>query len=1057
MRKILYFLLLICMAPTAIYAQSSQISGTVTDASDGSPLAGVTVQTQTKVATMTDADGNYSINANVGDVLTFTFIGMTPQSIKVESGKRIDVALSEDNMMLEDVVVIGYGTAKKKDLTGAVGSLAGDKLREIPSANFDQAMQGKIAGVQITANSGTPGAATTIRVRGTTSINSGNEPLYVIDGVIFNGKGSDIAGFDWAGGANGQNKVNPLAAISPNDIVSIDVLKDASASAIYGAAGANGVILVTTRRGKAGETKVSYDGYTSISSVPKTLDMMNLRQYAVYQQELSADLGNDLSEYFKDPSILGVGQNWQNAVFRDAWAQSHNVSVSGGAEKLQFAASVGWLDQDGIIIGSGFNRLSSRLNFDAQLRSWLKVGGSLSYGRTNETITLNDGGDGVIMTALMMGPNVPVYDMDGNFAGPDSVEGVSWNPVAIAMQRSNKLLRNRIMGNFFVSANLTKDIVLRSEYSFDGSNSVNKAFHPTYKWGALQNNISRIMQQDNQSYFWINTNYVTWTKQFDKHNITAMGGFEAQESQWEYMRLVKKELSSNDVHVIGVDGEFETSNGAKQRNTQASFFGRANYNFDNKYYLTATLRRDGSSKFGELNKWGTFPSLAAAWRVSGESFLNENPAISNLKLRLGYGEVGNSNIDNFLYGSSMTALSTPFGTAYRVNNISNPALKWESSVQYNGGIDVGLFNGIVDLSIDAYYKTTKDLLLQLSIPSYLGGADWSDIRSPWGNIGKIDNKGLDISLTTHNVRNKNFDWTTNLTFSLNRNEVKELNAEGQAYYGRLNWYSEFQTATTTKVGHPIGVYYGYKTEGLFKDKEDILNHSVQKADPTNPNVNYVNKTGGVWVGDVKFQDVNDDGFITTEDQVVIGDPNPDFTFGLSNNFTFKDFDMAFSFIGSVGGDVLNYAKSLIEGQTSIWNNQSVTVVDRARIGLHDPTGSLYDANNVYLLNPDASVPRAATNDVNRNNRMSDRFIEDGSYLRLSNISLGYSIPKNYLSKLSVERVRLYMSAQNLFTITGYSGYDPEIGSYNQSSLMQNIDMGHYPAPRTFTFGLNIGF
>lgn len=1044
--------------PAVVYAQEFQITGTVTDASDGSPLMGVIIKSQDQSATaITDLDGGYSVKVKKGDVLTFSYLGMKSQNVTVESNKTINVAMSEDNVALGEVVVVGYGTMKKRDLTGSVSSLNGDKLKEAPVVNFDQAMQGKLAGVQVTSNSGTPGAATTIRVRGTTSITSGNEPLYIIDGVPVSGK-SEIAGFDWAGGGNGQNKVNPLAAISPSDIVSIDVLKDASASAIYGSAGANGVVLVTTRRGKAGETKVTYDGYTAVSSIPKKLDMMDLRQYAVYQQELSADLGNPLSDYFKDPSLLGKGEDWQDAVFRTAWLQSHSVSLTGGTDKLQFSASAGWFDQDGVVIGSGFNRFNTRLNFDGQAKKWLKVGGSLAFARTNETITLNDGQDGVITTALLMGPNVPVRDMNGEYAGPESVEGVSWNPVAIAMQRSNKLLRNKTMGSFYASADIMKGLVLRSEYAFDAGNNTNKAFHPSYHWGALKNDIIRIMQRDDQSYFWIQTNTLNWDKKInDKNNLSVMLGFETQASTWEGTQLVKKNLSNDDIKVIGVDGLFDSNSGWKDKATQASYFGRANYNYADKYYLTATLRRDGSSKFGSNNVWGTFPSLSLAWRASEESFLQNNAVISNLKLRAGYGEVGNSNISTYMYGSSMMPVSTPLGTAYRVKNISNPNLKWETSVQYNVGIDVALFGGRIDLIFDAYYKTTRDLLLQISIPSYLGGPDYEDIQSPFANIGKVDNKGFDFTLSTHNIKSKDFNWTSSTVFSLNRGEVKELNDNSQAYYGKLNWYSEFQTATITKVGKPLGVFYGYKTAGLFKDKEDILNHSVQKADPENPNINYVNKTAGVWVGDIKFVDLNDDGFIDTDDQTIIGDPNPDFTFGFNNNFTYKDFDLALSITGSVGGDILNYSKVLTEGQTSIWNNQSVDVVNRAKIGLKNPNGSATDPNNVYLIETGATIPRAATNDVNRNNRMSDRFIEDGSYVRLSNISLGYTIPRLLTSKYGIERLRVYASAQNLFTITGYSGYDPEVGAYNQNALLQNVDMGRYPTPRMFTFGVNLSF
>ena len=1044
-----------------VMAQQGRITGTVTDSNDGSGMPGVNVLVKgTTNGTITDMNGKFSLNVSTKNaVLVISSVGYKPQEVRLKSDQKIvNVLLEENSELLEEVVVVGYGTMKRSDLTGSVGSLSGDKLKESVTANFDQAMQGRIAGVQVTSNSGTPGAATTIRIRGASSITSDNEPLYIIDGIPVQGSGVTIAGFDWAGGANGQNKVNPLAAISPSDILSVDVLKDASACAIYGAAGANGVVMVTTRRGKSGEVKINYDGYMSSSSLPKKLDMMNLKQFAVYQQEISADLGNKLSDYFKDPSILGEGQDWQDAIFQTAAAQSHSLSVSGGSDKTQFSVSGSWFDQDGIVIGSGFNRFNSRFNFDAQARKWLKLGGSLSFARTNETITLNDGGDGVIMQSLLMPPNVPVKDMDGNYAGPESVEGVSWNPVAVAMTRTNTLLRNRIMGGFYAAAEIVKGLTVRAEYSFDASNNTNKAFHPTYKWGALKNEINRIMQRDDQAMFWMQKDYITWDKTFNqKHNINLMAGFEATKSSWEGTQLIKNKLTTDDIKVIGVDGTYETNSGWKDESTQASIFGRANYNYDNRYYLTGTIRRDGSSKFGPDKRWGNFPSMAAAWRISNEAFMKDNKAISNMKLRIGYGMVGNSNIGSYKFGSAMTASSTPFGTGYRPTNISNHNLKWESSVQYNLGLDLGLFNDRISLAVDAYYKTTKALLLQISIPTYLGGSGYDDIQSPYDNIGKIENKGIDISLSTHNIKGKNLNWTSNLVFSLNRGEVTALNDDSQALYRNLNWYSEFQTATITKVGHPIGVFYGYQTEGLFKDKADILNHAVQKADPQNSEINYVNKTGGVWVGDIKFVNQNDDNVIDTKDQVIIGNPNPDFTFGFNNNVTYKNFDLAFSITGSVGGDILNYARVLTEGQTSIWTNQSIDVVNRAKIGLNDPAGSATDGDNVYLLNPEATLPRAATNDVNRNNRMSDRFIEDGSYVRLSNISLGYSFPKNLVKKMKIEKLRVYASAQNLFTITGYSGYDPEIGSYNQSALMQNIDMGHYPSPRMFTFGINLGF
>jgi TonB-linked SusC/RagA family outer membrane protein len=1058
MKNIMLFFLALLFS-SQVMAQQGRINGIVIDGKDGTPMAGANVQIKgTTNGAITDVDGKFSLNVTTdGSTLVITSVGYKSQSMKIGSKRDFKITLEENSEVLNEVVVVGYGTMKKKDLTGSVGSISGDNLKNIPVPNIDQALQGKIAGVQVTSNSGTPGAATTIRIRGVNSLGD-NEPLYVIDGVQMSGAGSEIAGFDWAGGTNGQNKVNPLAAISPSDIISIDVLKDASACAIYGAAGSNGVILVTTRRGAAGKVKLTYDGYASASVIPQKLDMMNLKQFAEYQQYLCSDWGSTLDDHFKDPSLLGNGQDWQDAIFRTAWSQSHNFSASGGTDKVKFAASAGWTNQDGVVIESNFNRFNSRFNVDAQARKWLALGGSLAFSRSNEKITLNDGSDGVIMTSLLMPPNVPVYDLDGNFAGPESVQGVSWNPVAVAMKRDNTLLRNRIMGNFYASIDFYKDLNLRVEYNFDGSNNTNKAFHPTYHWGALKNEINRIMERSDQSYYWNQADYFTYKHTFaKKHSVVLMAGFEAQKSTWEGTQIVKKNLSSDDITKLGTDGTLESISGWKDKSTKASYFGRLNYNYSDKYYLTFTMRRDGSSKFGSESRWGTFPAVGLAWRASNESFLRNNRVISNLKLRLGYGENGHDKIDNYMWGSSMTAETSPWGTSYRVSHISNPKLKWESAIQTDGGIDLGLFNNRIELTVDAYYKTSKNFLMQISVPSYLGGNTSDDIAAPYANVGKIENKGFDITLNTQNIQTKNFSWSTNLNFSLNRNKVKALNESGQAFYGAIDWYSEFQTATITRVGSPVGSFYGYTTEGLFKDKQDILNHAVQKADPSNSKINYVNKTAGVWVGDVKFKDLNNDGVIDTKDQKVIGSPYPDFTFGVTNSFTYKNIDLSFAVTGSIGGEILNFAKTLTEGQTSLWYNQSTKVLNHAVYGYTDAAGSTTDADNVYLANPNTNVPRATSTDVNRNNRMSDRFLESATYVRLSSLTLGYTLPQSFAKKLQIERLRIYAGAQNLLTITGYDGYDPEIGSYNQSALLTNIDRGHYPTPRIFTFGLNIDF
>lgn len=1062
-------LVLAMLLPTALafgQAQTRTISGTISGP-DGLALIGANVLIKgTARGAVSDLDGSFTIEAAEGDVLVISYTGYLSKEVTIGKQTQLNIQLEEDAQQLEEVVVIGYGTAKKSDLTGAVASVSGEKIKSAITTNLDQALQGRIAGVQVTQNSGQPGGAASIRIRGANSITGSSEPLYVIDGIPFQGDGATVAGFDWAGGANGQNRINPLSTINPNDIVRIEVLKDASATAIYGARAANGVILITTKRGEKGESKISYNGYYAVQELPNELDMMDLRQFADYQVQIAGDLDITPNQRYLDPGLLGPGTNWQNEVFRQAPMQSHQLSITGGTEKTNYAISGGFFQQDGIIIGSNFDRFTARLNLDNQVKDWIKVGGSLSYANTDERITLNDGGDGVIMQALTMQPDVPVRDINGEYAGPDvSIGGASYNPVAAALQRNNTMVRQRLMANLYANVDLYEGLTFRSEIGFDDNHSLNKAFHPTYKWGALENNENQLRQREESNFFWIWKNYLTYDVTLgEAHGLTAMIGAEAQKSNWEGSQVTKKNFSSNDIQVLS-EGDDLTSrtSGWKDAASIASYFGRFNYNFDNRYLFTLTLRADGSSKFGPANRWGYFPSGSFAWRLSEEEFMSGVDAISNMKLRIGYGEVGNQAIANYLYGASLLTMNTPFGTAYRLEKIANPNLKWEATRQFNVGLDFSLWNGRLDFAIDVYDKQTEDMLLQLSIPSYLGGSSWNDIRAPFANVGKMQNQGIDLAITSRNVRTAKFSWDTDLTFSLNRNEVRELDDEGKIYWRNLYWYSEFQTATRTTVGAPLGLFYGYQTDGVFRDENDILNHAVQILDPNsisseNPNgLNLVDKTQGVWIGDMKFKDLNGDGVINTEDQTIIGDPNPDFTFGFNNTFSYGPFNLAVYFTGSYGVDILNYSRVVIEGQTSIFNNQAATVDNRARLQLLDPAGSDTDPGNVVLANPEAELPRPTTTDNNRNNRMSDRFIEDGSYLRLQNVQFAYTLPAELTQRFRVQRLRLYVTAQNLYTFTNYSGYDPEIGAFNQDPLMQNIDMGRYPTPRVFTFGLDLDF
>ncbi len=1060
MKNRLYICLVMLFMSFTGMAQEKTVSGTVTSASDGQPLPSVvvTVQDDNTIYSVTDLDGKYTLTGvSSDDILVFSMMGFTETKTEVNGRTVIDVILEEETTLLEETIVIGYGTVKKKDLTGSVSSVNSDKLRETIATNVDQMLQGKVSGVQITANSGAPGAASSIRVRGASSINNTNEPLYIVDGIPFSGAGNTIGGFDWAGGTNGQNVVNPLSTISPSDIVSIDILKDASATAIYGANGANGVIIITTKRGNAGRVNITYDGYVTAQMITNQLDMMNLSEYAQYQIGLCKDLNLTVSEMYKDPSLLGKGTNWQDEIFRTAWMHSHSVSVTGGTEKVKIAASGGYTDQDGVIIGSGFTRFNARLNVDADVFSWLKAGASLAFTHTDEIITNNDGSDGVVLQALTMQPSIPVYDFDGNWAGPETVNGASqYNPVWLALMKTNDYKRNRSMGNFYLSLDPLKGLNIRTEYGFDYSDNNNRCFIPTYSFGTLSSDTNQIMQRDDHSMYWIWKTYANYNHTWaGKHNFGAMAGFELSSSSWNGNQIIKKNLSTDTIHIVTNDGDFVSNSGWKDGSRMASAFARINYNYDDRYLVTGTVRADGSSKFGPANKWGYFPSAAVAWRIINENFMSEAKNVMNeFKFRAGYGMVGNSNINSFLYSAKMTSINTWSGTGYFMSNIANPNLKWEASEQFNVGLDIGFLQGRISLTVDAYLKRSKDLLLQMSVPSYLGGSTtYNDIATPMVNMGRTSNKGIDLNFTSQNIVKPKFNWSTNIVFSLNRNNVDALNSDTQTISGAIDWWSGFQTATKIMVGQPIGVFYGYVVDRLFESEEDILASPVQVEDASNPEVNLVNKTTGVYPGDIKFKDLNDDGVIDEEDQTVIGNPNPDFTFGFNNTFMIGNWDINLALTGSVGGDILNFARFRTESMNSIWDNQTTATLDRAQIGSDGKlvTGTGYSSKYGYI------VPRAATNDPNQNNRMSTRWIEDGSYLRIQTLSVAYRVPSSVLEKTKLATLKVYVNASNLYTFTKYSGYDPEIGAYNQSSLLQNIDRGRYPTPMAITLGVNIGF
>lgn len=1030
--------------PTAL--QERTVSGRITDSEDGAPLPGVNILLKgTAIGTVSDINGNYSLTFNdeMGNILIFSSIGYASEEIQVGNRSVIDVRMVVDIQTLQEIVVIGYGQQEKKDLTGAVGSIDAKELENIPVSSFDQLLGGRAAGVQMTQNSGAPGGGVSLRIRGVSSINLTNEPLYVIDGVPVNSDATDEAeGFDWAGGGNGQSAVNILSTINPNDIESITVLKDASAQAIYGSRAAAGVIIVTTKRGKKGEAQFNYDGSYGIQQVTTTLDMMDLRQYADYQNEMADDGWIPLREEFMDPSLLGEGTDWQDEIFRTASIQNHQLSVTGGNEKTTYLVSGGYFNQEGTVIGSEFQRYSLRLNMDSEAKEWLKVGTSFNVSRTDERITLTDSEDGVITSAFRIAPSIPVRQLDGSYGGPENSTDNFTNPVAMALERDLELKRTRLIGNFYAEFNPIKHFSFRTELGGDYRTVNNYAFQPTYEWGQDVNEVSASLRSWSNNFFWVFKNYITYSNQFDKHNVTMVVGQEAQSSSWEGLSAGRRDFATNDIQEIGAgDPETATNNGWRGSNSMISYYSRLIYDFNDRYLLTGTIRADGSSNFGPNKRWGYFPSFSLGWKVHNEAFMSDITAISQLKIRAGYGETGNQNLDPYSYGSAINTIPTQFGVGYRPSNFPNDDLKWEPTRQTNLGFDISFLEDRFSLTVDVYRKITDALLLRKPLPDYVAS---DDIEAPFVNLGNIENEGIEVSLTTNNFRRSDLNWTSNFTFTRNVNKVTELSEDASLFFGVVQWTN---TVTKTEVGQPLGQLYGYVVEGIFQNAADIESSPIQKD---------------AEVGDIKFRNIdltpdeNGNQVIDDRDRAYIGNPYPDFTFGINNTVTYKNFDLNLYLRGSYGNEIFNFTRTSIEAMDSPTANQLASVAGRAKVEQIDP--NLGDIpSNLRVANPEAIIPRMTLNDPNNNNRMSDRFVEDGSYLRIQNLSLGYTLPASLISKYPISRLRVYASVQNLYTFTDYSGLDPEIGAYNQDPLLVGVDNGRYPLPRTYTFGINLSF
>ena len=1068
--KLLTSLLVLLVTAGALFAQN-RVVGTVRD--DIGPVIGASVMEKgTQNGAVTDLDGNYVITVKPGATLVFSSIGYATQEIAVGSQSTINVLLKEDTEFLDEVVVVGYGTMKRSDLSGASVSMKEEDLKGSVITNLDQSLQGRAAGVSAVQTSGAPGSSSSIRVRGQATVNANAEPLYVIDGVIVQGGGNSGGDFGLGGLGNGKvSTISPLATINPADIVSMEILKDASATAIYGAQGANGVVLITTKHGKAGDAKFSYDGMFAVSRQNSRIDMMDLRQFAEYYNDLAGQGLVDHNGYYADPSILGKGTNWQDEVFRTALQHQHQISAQGGSEKVQYYVSGSYMDQQGTIIGSNFDRLSFRTNLDAQLKEWFKLGVNATYAITNDDIKLADGQEGVIFYSLSTLPDIPVYDLDGNYSTTVREGYTSANPVALAMLDQNLLKRQKLTGNVYADLTPIKHFTWRSEVGFDVSNSEATTYKPMVNLGGWQRGSNSMSSQRNASTYWSLKNYLTYANTFGKHSVTAMVGQEAWESRWNYLGASNKDLPSDDIHNLRLATGTPTVNSGFGSSAMASFFTRETYNYDDRYMATYTFRRDGSSNFGPDNRWANFHSFAASWRFTNEAFLKDATraiGLDNGKIRVGWGQTGNANIGGGAWESGMSKMPTGLGDSQRPANISNTGIHWEKQVQTNIGFDLNFLKNRINLTVDLYKKVSSDMLMSLTLPSYMGtlGNGSSALAAPKGNFGTIENKGLEITLDTHPIDKKNFSWDSNFQISFNRNKLVALDGSANAQLVGYGQWSDI--VSVTEIGQSLYNFYGYVVEGVYESLEDIQNSPKAEKYPAD---GVFNRTTTVWVGDVKYKDVNGDNVINEHDQTNIGSPLPKFTFGWTNSFRYKNVDLTVFLNGTYGNKVLNYnmmgqGYNGLVHMNSTWTNQHVSIQDRARLAVVDAEktyadGSMWydDITNVKVANTGTKTPRPSIQDPNDNDRLSTRYIEDGSYLRVKNITLGYTFPKTVLQKVKIDNVRVYMNIQNLYTFTKYTGFDPEVGASTQDSsgLTFGVDNGRYPSPMTCSFGLNITF
>lgn len=987
-------------------AEQGSVTGTVTD-TNGEPLIGATVVVKgTTNGSITDINGNYTIsNVPSGDiVLVVSFIGYSSQEIVASAGSDVNIVLKEDVVGLDEVVVVGYGTVKKSDLTGSLSQVKSEELSAYPSLGMTQALQGRASGVQVQANNGEPGASFNVRIRGASSINSSSDPLYVVDG--------------FPGG------VAPPA----EDIESIEILKDASATAIYGSRGANGVIMITTKRGTQGEARIELNASYSSQTEINRLDLLNKDQFIDYVTEVDPNA--------LDGTIVGSGTDWQDEIFRRGQIQNYQISAAGGNEGLKYYISGGYYDQDGVIINSQYKRYSITSNLDIKASDKFKMGLNLFARRTIKDgvrTQENSGGTnnaGVISAAFNGEPTLPVYNEDGTYT-------ISWlgdpndNPVAVANEKANERVDDRIQANFFGEYEFIKDLKLKVTLGANVNNYRDGNYTPTtLNAGAQTGGSGSIASQKYTGL--INENYLSYTKQFGDHNLSAMAGYSYQSTSNEYWLASSQTFLTDAFLWWDLDGgsTYNQPSSSITETELSSFYGRVNYKLKDKYMFTFNARYDGSSRFAKNNKWAFFPSGAVAWNIAEESFMDDLEKVSQLKLRASYGVTGNQAIGPY---QSLAKLGTVHSienssvvNAVRPTTVANDNLTWESTAQTDIGFDLGLFDQRVYFVGDFYIKKTTDLLFSSPLPEYSG------YSSMLKNIGSLQNKGVEFTLSTVNL-NGAFKWTSDFNFSLNRNKILELpdgNDINLALYpGHM---VGINSSNILREGEPVGVFYGYTYDGVYQEGETILpgNFDQYAGGEKYKDIDGTRDENGELTGEP-------DGKISGDGRSIIGNPHPDFIYGFNNTFEFKNFDLNLFFQGSQGNDIYSYTLQELEIMRGSSNSTTEAL------------------NRWTPTNTDTNVPVAA---AARGYHSSSRFVMDGSYLRLKNIALGYNLPKSAVNSMGLGSMRIYVSAQNILTFTKYRGYDPEVNYRGSgSSTIVGFDYGSYPNAKSVTLGLNVIF